>query len=178
MTIFENFSHLHMYQGVRGKWFHSMGQRLVNKKTVTNLLPSPEKQCFFLSRSMFQRPKWVKIKTFLGLCPKTHWGELTIALPRSPSWVQTSFSWFTSAPVKFVSPLSGRRYIPRMNLNIKLIFCICLDIHKCIYWIESIHMGMVRDAWVCQKCYLILKVQYVNIELSYDADFLLVSRPM
>ena len=40
------------------------------------------------------------------------------------------------------------RYISRMNLDMQLIFCMCLGIHKYIYLILSIHMGVVRQ---CQS---------------------------
>ena len=39
----------------------------------------------------------------------------------------------------------------RVNLGIMLIFCMRLAIHKYIYLIPSIDVGVVRHTWVFQK---------------------------
>ena len=63
-----------------------------------------------------------------------------------------------------------------MNLSMNLPFCMWLGMHKYIYMIQSIHVGVFRHTWVCQKLFRILKMQYVKTELSYDGDFLHVRR--
>ena len=39
----------------------------------------------------------------------------------------------------------------RINLDMKLIYCMLLGIQKYIYLIQSIHMGVVRPTWAFQK---------------------------
>ena len=64
----------------------------------------------------------------------------------------------------------------RMNLGMKSIFYMRLDIHKYIYLIQSIHMGKVRYTWTFKKYLPILSLQYAYTELSYDADILHMDR--
>ena len=46
-----------------------------------------------------------------------------------------------------------------------------LGVHKYICFIHSIHMGVLRHTWVCQKKIPTLSLQYFKMELSYDTDF-------
>ena len=59
-----------------------------------------------------------------------------------------------------------------MNLGMNLIFCMRSGIHRYIYTIQFIHMGAIRHTSACYKYFLILNLQYVKTELSYDANFL------
>ena len=57
-----------------------------------------------------------------------------------------------------------------------LIFWMWLGTHKYIYTIHSIHMDVVRHTGACQKYFRILNLQYGKTKLSYDAEFLFVSK--
>ena len=59
-----------------------------------------------------------------------------------------------------------------MSGDMKLILCKWLDIHKYIYLIQFIHMGVVRPTWAYQKWFRISNLQYVMSELNYNAVFL------
>ena len=39
----------------------------------------------------------------------------------------------------------------KMIISMNLVFCLWLDVHKYIYMIQSIHMGVARHTWTCQK---------------------------
>ena len=74
-------------------------------------------------------------------------------LPKNRNWtfpVVFYFSW----KLKFISNISsmiaGMKLI-RMNLGVKLIFCVWLGIHKYIYLIQSIHIDVVRHTKAFQK---------------------------
>ena len=58
----------------------------------------------------------------------------------------------------------------RLNLGIKLIFYMWLGIHKYIYLVQFIDMGMVRHTWIFQKSLSVLNLPYAKTELSYYAD--------
>ena len=64
----------------------------------------------------------------------------------------------------------------RMNLGMKLFSCMWLGIQKYICLIQLVLMSMVRQTWVFQKEFLILKLQYAKTELSYDVDFVHTGR--
>ena len=51
-----------------------------------------------------------------------------------------------------------------------------IGIHKYIFMIQSINTGVVRHTWVYKKSLGILNLQLVKTELSYDVDFLHMSR--
>ena len=55
--------------------------------------------------------------------------------------------------------------------NKHLIFCMWLCIHKYIYIMKFIQMGVVSHAWVLPKVITMLNLQYVKTEVSSDADF-------
>ena len=72
--------------------------------------------------------------------------------------------------------------MPRVNQNNELatsqkwtsykfdFFCMWLGIHKVIYLIQSIYMGIVRHAW--QKKFPVINRHYIKTELSNAAKFL------
>ena len=45
-----------------------------------------------------------------------------------------------------------------------------------IYFIQSIHMSVVRHTWAFQKSFPVLIMQYFKTILSYDPDFLNAGR--
>ena len=53
-----------------------------------------------------------------------------------------------------------------------MIFYMRLGIHKIIYLIHSIHIGVVNLTSACKEWFSILNLEYVKTELSYDTDFL------
>ena len=53
-----------------------------------------------------------------------------------------------------------------------MIFYMRLGIHKIIYLIHSIHIGVVYLTSACQEWFSILNLEYDKTELSYDTDFL------
>ena len=64
----------------------------------------------------------------------------------------------------------------RINLDMKLIYCMLLGIYKYIYLIQSIHMGVVRPTWAFQKYFSISNLQYIKNQLIYNTDFLHMGR--
>ena len=58
----------------------------------------------------------------------------------------------------------------------KLIYHMWLGVHKYIYLIQSIYMGVVKHNWAFQKYFSILNLKYAKVGLSYDADFLHMCR--
>ena len=66
----------------------------------------------------------------------------------------------------------GLKNVSKLNLDMNLIFFMWLGIHKYMYLIQSIHMGVVRHILTCQKQSSMLNWQYVKTALSYDSDFL------
>ena len=71
------------------------------------LIPSLGK--FFFLNSMFWRPKWLEIKNSLLTLMRRPYSS-----HRSPSLVETHFSWFILAPAKFLSRMSV--YIIQNNI--------------------------------------------------------------
>ena len=61
--------------------------------------------------------------------------------------------------------------ISQTSWGMKLRFCKWLDIHGSSKY-ESVHVGMVRNAWPSQKWWQIVSQFYRNNELSYAVNFL------
>ena len=59
-----------------------------------------------------------------------------------------------------------------MIFGMNLIFCMWSGIHKYIYMIQFIHIGVVRHTWVCQKYFSILNTQYIKTELDYHGAYM------
>ena len=51
-----------------------------------------------------------------------------------------------------------------------------LCIHKYVYIMKFIQMGVVSHAWVLPKVITMLNLQYVKTEVSSDADFYIWTR--